>query len=259
MSADESSPEDAHQGPQLSPADHAHLISVELARLASVKPEHLSASLPHIEGWTVHNVVGHTGWICRYVDLCLAADPDTPPARADVPEPPAGADVFAWFNESRTMIGKRLDTIDPASMHPSWAGPWTAAQWTRRLANEASMHRWDAYAAIGSPEPIDARLAVDGIEEVLDLFAPQRLLFDELAADGMTMHLHATDIEHGEWTITFTANGMSWERSHSKGDVAARGPVSDLLLMLWSRIPPSRLQLFGDATLLDRWQAAAKF
>ncbi len=150
MSADDSS----HV---LASSEHAHLVSVELARLASIKPEHLSASLPHIEGRTVHNVIGHTGWICRYVDLCLAATPDDPPARASVPEPPAGADVFAWFNEARTIIGQRVDSIDPASMHPSWAGPWTSAQWVRRLANEASMHRWDAYAAVGSPEPIDAR------------------------------------------------------------------------------------------------------
>ncbi len=259
MSADDSTTDGSDKGHLLGPADHAHLINVELARLASVKPEHLSASLPHIEGWTVHNVIGHTGWICRYVDLCLDADPDTPPARSSVPEPPAGADVIAWFNEARSIIGQRIDAVDPTSMHPSWAGPWSAAQWTRRLATEASLHRWDAYAAFASPEPIDARLAADGIEEVLDLFAPHRLLFDELDAEGKTMHLHATDIEHGEWTVEFTADGMSWERAHSKSDVAARGPVSDLLLLLWSRIPPSRLQLFGDATLLDRWQAAAKF
>lgn len=259
MSADDSPNEDATQGHALGPADHARLINDELALLASVKPEHLAARLPHIEGWTVHNVVGHTGWICRYVDLALASDPDTPPSRADVPEPPAGADVFAWFNEARTMISERLATVDPASMHPSWAGPWSAAQWARRMANEASMHRWDAFAAFASPQPIDTALAADGIEEVLELFAPQRLLFDELDAAGQSIHLHATDIESGEWTITFTADGMSWERSHTKGDVAARGPASDLLLLLWSRIPPSRLQLFGDATLLDRWQAAAKF
>lgn len=261
MSANDSQSESSTSGSghTLAAADHSHLINVELARLASVKPEHLAASLPHIEGWTVHSVIGHTGWICRYVDLALAADPDSPPARASVPEPPAGADVFAWFNEARSIIGARIDAADPDSMHPSWAGPWSAAQWIRRLANEASMHRWDAFAAVASPEPIDARLAADGVEEVLDLFAPHRLLFDELDAAGMTMHLHATDLDHGEWTVSFTEDGLTWERTHAKGDVAARGPISDLLLMLWSRIPPSRLQLFGDATVLDRWQAAAKF
>lgn len=246
-------------GNVLSPADHQHLVSVELARLAGLQTQHLAAPVPHIEGWTVHSVIGHTGWICRYVDRCLDTAPDSPPARSSVPEPPAGADVLPWFEEGRNLITTRLDVTDPDTMHPSWTGPQPASWWMRRLANEASMHRWDAYAAIDSPDPIDARLAADGIEEVLDVFAPQRLLFDELDADGATIHLHATDVDDGEWTIRFGADGLEWNQAHEKGDVAARGPVSDLLLLLWSRIPPSRLQLFGDATLLDRWQAAAKF
>lgn len=243
----------------LSTADHQHLISVELARLADMQPEQLNASLPHIEGWSVHSVIGHTGWICRFVDLCLQTPPDQAVARADVPEPPAGAAVLPWFDEARAIVAERLDAVDPTTMHPSWAGPWTAAQWVRRLANEASMHRWDAHAALASPDPIDARLAADGISEIFELFAPHRLQFDVLDGAGASMHLHATDIDHGEWTVQFSSDGLTWEHSHAKGDVAARGPVSDLLLMLWSRIPPSRLQLFGDASLLDRWQAAAAF
>ncbi len=246
-------------GNLLTAADYRHLTTVELARLGDMKVEHLSASLPHIDGWTVQSVIGHTGWICRYVALCLDADPDDPPNRAAVPEPPAGADVLGWFEEARAILVEALDSVDPAAIRPTWTGPQPALWWLRRLANESSMHRWDAYAAIGSPEPIDARLAADGIEEVLDVFGPLRLLFDDLGADGASMHLHATDLEGGEWTVHFADGGLTWQQAHEKGDVAARGPVSDLLLMLWSRIPPSRLQLFGDATLLDRWQAAAKF
>jgi hypothetical protein len=41
--------------------------------------------------------------------------------------------------------------------------------------------------------------------------------------------------------------------------VAARGSTSDLLLLMWSRIPAGRLEVFGDADLLYRWQAAAAF
>lgn len=246
-------------GNLLSPSDYRHLVDVELARLGDIGGEHLQTPLPHIDGWTVHSVLGHTGWICRYVNLCLDADPATPPNRASVAESPAGPDVLDWFAEGRSLITARLETIDPAVVRPTWTGPQPARWWMRRLANEASMHRWDAYAAIDSPDPIDSRLAADGVEEVLDVFARHRLRFDDLDAAGASMHLHATDIEGGEWTVYFTDAGLDWEQAHAKGDVAARGPVSDLLLMLWSRIPPSRLQLFGDATLLERWQAAATF
>jgi len=239
--------------------DYLHLIKVELARLGGVAPENLGTPLPHIEGWTVQAVVAHTGWICRYVSLCLEAPATQPPRRSDIAEPPAGPDVLEWFDEGRRLVISSLESSDPTQVRPTWTGPQPGEWWIRRLAQESSMHRWDAYAATESPDPIDAHLALDGIDEVFDVFAPHRLQFATLNGSGQKIHLHATDVEAGEWTVTLEPKGLTWERAHEKGDVAARGPVSDLLLMLWSRIPPSRLEVFGDAALLDRWQQAAKF
>jgi hypothetical protein len=48
------------------------------------------------------------------------------------------------------------------------------------------------------------------------------------------------------------------ERRHEKGDVAARGSASDLDLFVWGRIPRDTFDVFGDAALLDRFQAAAR-
>ena len=246
-------------GNVLSPADHQHLVSVELARLAGLKTEHLAAPIPHIEGWTVHNVVGHTGWVFRWVALTMAAEPDVAPQRADVPEPPAGPDVLAWFDESVRVVFEALETLDPERSVTTFTGPQSASWWLRRMAHETSMHRWDAEAAIASPEPIDADIARDGIDEIFEVFVPHRLQFDVLNGKGETIHLHATDVEDGEWVATLGADEVSWEHAHTKADVAAKGSVSDLLLLLWSRLPPSRLDTFGDASLLDRWQQAAKF
>jgi predicted lipid carrier protein YhbT len=101
-------------------------------------------------------------------------------------------------------------------------------------------------------------LARDGVDEVFEVFAPLRLDLDRLGGTGETMHLHATDLD-GEWMCTLHPDAVTWAHGHARGDVAARGPVSDLLLLLWGRIPPSRLEVFGDATILDRWQRAAAF
>ncbi len=240
-------------------ADYHHLTRVELARLGDVPADQLDLPIPHIEGWTVHAVVGHTGWVCRWVELCLGAEADAPPARAAVAEPPAGSDVIEWFNEGRERVVAALEAADPDHLRPTFTGPQPASWWMRRMANEASMHRWDAYSAGGSPDPIDSHLAVDGIDEVFEVFAPHRLQFPILDAAGSTIHLHGTDLDHGEWMVRLADDHLTWERAHEKGDVAARGPVSDILLLLWSRIPPSRLELFGDSSLLDRWQQAARF
>lgn len=240
-------------------AEYFHTLRVEAARLAGLDAEHLPLPLPHIEGWTVHNVVGHTGWVFRWVALTVEADEENPPHRADVPEPPAGPDVIEWFGESvRTVLGA-LESADPEKSVATFTGPQPASWWLRRMAHETSMHRWDAEAAITKPEPIDSDIARDGIDEIFEVFVPQRLQFDVLNGQGETIHLHATDVENGEWVATLGAEDVAWEHAHVKADVAAKGTVSDLLLLLWSRLPPSRLDTFGDARLLDRWQAAAKF
>ncbi|MEM7272592.1 MAG: maleylpyruvate isomerase family mycothiol-dependent enzyme [Actinomycetota bacterium] len=243
----------------LTTSDFCHLLRVEAARLSEIGPDHLELDVAHLPGWTVRSVVGHTGWVLRFAGLCLTADPDNPPSRASVPEPPPGDEITPWFAEGSEQLQATLAEADMDALRPTWTGPQPASWWARRLAHEVSMHRWDAESAFASPEPIDARQARDGVDEVLEVFTPHRMQFETLAGAGETVHLHATDIDDGEWFMTYESDGVPWEHSHAKGDVAARGPVSDLLLFTWSRIPSSRLEVFGDASLLDRWQAAATF
>lgn len=234
-------------------------IRVEAGRLARLDPEHLLLPLPHIDAWTVHDVVGHTGWVHRWVTLTVAAPPDSPPQRSAVPEPPAGAEVLEWFAEASAGLLESLERLDPDADVATFIGPQKASWWCRRLAHETSMHRWDAESAFTTPEPLDADLARDGIEELFEVFVPNRMQWDALAGKGETIHLHATDAADGEWVLTLGTDSIACKRAHAKSDVAARGAMADLLLLLWSRLPPSRLEVFGDAGLLDRWQEAARF
>ena len=62
-----------------------------------------------------------------------------------------------------------------------------------------------------------------------------------------TVHLHGTDTESGgEWFIH--ADGRV-EAVHAKGDVAVRGPASDLLLVLYARLPLDTVEVIGDRAL----------
>lgn len=244
---------------ELSPADYRHLLQVETARISQTDAAQLPLDVPHLDGWTVRSVVGHMGWVFRFARLSLEAEPDDRPSRSSVPEPPPGDGVLDWLDEGYREAKAALDGVDPERTVPTFTGPQPARWWLRRLSHEVAMHRWDAESASSSPSPIDARQALDGIDEVLEVFVPNRMQFPVLEGDGETVHLHATDVEGGEWMLTYHADSVTWERGHAKGDVAARGPVSDLMLLMWGRIPPSRLEVFGDASLLDRWQAAATF
>ena len=115
----------------------------------------------------------------------------------------------------------------------------------RRIAHETAVHAWDAGDAAGEREPLDAALAVDGIDEFFEIFTP---LTPGSPIDPVTtVHLHATDAD-GEWSISVGGGQFEIERSHAKGDVAVRGPASDLLLLLWNRVDLSDdgFAVFGD-------------
>ncbi|MEZ5341176.1 MAG: maleylpyruvate isomerase family mycothiol-dependent enzyme [Acidimicrobiales bacterium] len=244
---------------RLQDREYLDVVRRETNLLATTQPERIIDQVPHIDGWTVGTVIGHTGWVARYVTLALASTPDDPPRRSSVPEPPLGEDVFPWFNDAKDALLTTLETTDLATTRPTFTGPQPAGWWLRRLAHETAMHRWDAEASSGSPAPIAAALARDGINEVFEVFATTRLDVEALGGAGETMHLHATDIDDGEWMVTFNEDALEWTHAHAKADVAVRGTASDLLLMLWGRIPPSVLEVFGDASLLSKWQTAATF
>jgi hypothetical protein len=127
------------------------------------------------------------------------------------------------------------------------------------MAIETALHRFDAEGAHGDGRPIDTDLALVAIDELFEVLLPSRGT-SGLDRSGETLHLHATDVEagQGEWLITLGADGVAVEHVHAKGDVAVRGTASDLLLLLWNRVPADRFEVFGDRGLLDRWRDAVQ-
>jgi uncharacterized protein (TIGR03083 family) len=228
----------------------------DAAALLAAADVGLDADVPSCPGWQVERLVGHVGRVYRWTAgwVRLGAAP------TDIERPPAGPAVRDWAARGLDELVSAVsaDTADRAVS--SWAGEQPAIFWPRRMAIETALHRWDAQSAHGVAEPIDATLAVDAIDELFEVIVPARVA-DALTGDGETLHLHATDVE-GEWLVTLTPSGPPQvERTHAKGDVAVRGPASDLLLLLWNRADDAvreRLQIFGDSSLLDRWSTSIR-
>ncbi|MCP5029285.1 MAG: maleylpyruvate isomerase family mycothiol-dependent enzyme [Actinomycetia bacterium] len=232
-------------------------LATEGGRIATTTIAQLATEVPSMPGWSVGRLVGHVG----FVNELAAADGagrGEPTDRSALPMPPKDETVAAYYATSLNRAQEVLGALDPAAECSTWNGTQTVGWWIRRLAHETAMHRWDIENALGKPTPIDAPLAVDGVDEIFDLFTGSRFDTDAFAPSGETVHLHATDID-GEWLATFTPEGVTCEHTHAKGDVAVRGPASDLLLTLWSRRDLNGLEVFGDRTLIERWQAAANF
>jgi hypothetical protein len=118
------------------------------------------------------------------------------------------------------------------------------------------VHRFDAELAIDAPQPIDPAVAADGIEEI---FYMVDAASDRAGrGEGETLHLHGTDREH-EWLLTLDPDGLQVERRHAKGDLALRGAVSDLELLLYQRPTLGDVEHLGDETVLAAWQRVFTF
>jgi len=127
------------------------------------------------------------------------------------------------------------------------------------MAQETLVHRLDVELAAGGAGPVDVALAVDGIDELADTFlthAERR----GITGRGETVHLHATDDDlpaGGEWTFTFHEAGVDVARTHGKGDMAVRGPASELLLFAWNRRPVA-VECFGEPDPFGFWAATVR-
>lgn len=234
-------------------------ITATTEQLSDLPPHRLGTSVPTCPGWDVERLLRHLARVQGWVTGVLATDVGaTPP---DAPRPDDGEPIVVFVARTGAALVARLDATDPDRLVPGFTGTVPARFWLRRMAHETTLHGWDALEALepGSAHPLDTDLAIDGVDELLDVFVPLRFDLDGFGPTGESMHLHATD-GPGEWLVRFPAGApVTVERAHAKGDVAVRAPADDLLLALWGRVGADRLEVLGDADVLARYQAAARY
>ena len=228
------------------------------ALAAAARAAGVDATVPSCPEWQVADLLGHVGRLHRWVSgIVEAGRLDPPEHHWSAAEPPAAGERIEWFDAGVDIIADTMARADPTSVAWSWTDDCTAGFWARRQANETAVHRWDAQSAAGTTEPIEHALAVDGIDEFFALI-PFWRRESTLHSAGESIHLHCTDGE-GEWMVRLAEQGVLVTREHAKGDVAMRAPASDLLLFLYGRVDRSTAEVFGDETLLDRWQELVKW
>jgi uncharacterized protein (TIGR03083 family) len=209
----------------------------------------VTAPVPSCPDWTMLDLVRHVGTVYHYVCRQVRDTERAQWVELDVPDD----EVFAATADLHAELLLVLTETDPDAPAWNWArdAPNVAAFWRRRMAQETVVHRWDAQGARGAVTPIDAVLACDGVDEVMDLWLPRRRGRSKEDLVG-TVHLHATDAPPSvtaEWTVELgSAGAVSVRRSHEKADAALRGPAGDLLLACWGRA--ATLDRFGNEQLI---------
>ena len=218
--------------------------------LADAAEGNLDAAVPGCPGWDVEELVWHTGGVLHFWGT-IARDRLQNPDEVARPERPSRDGVVAWYRDTLARTVDSLRTTDPDTSVWTWTSERDVAWIRRRMAHETAVHSWDAISATRTPPPIDGALAVDGIDEFLEFFVTEA----EKVAD-VSVHLHSTDVD-GEWLVAVRNGKLEVRHEHAKGDVAVRGSASNLLLLLWGRIPEAEVEVHGDRAALFGFLQAA--
>ena len=222
------------------------------AAVAEVEPD---APVPSCPEWTVAQLTGHLAsiyaWVAGHVGRGVTTAPE--PREQD----PVTATVEE-FDERFTHLLALLDALDPEMpAWNRWPQPKKVAFWHRRMAHETAVHRWDAQMATGLAEPIEAKLAADGVAEVLDTWLPAGRGSCPVDRHGMVA-LVSADLQQ-TWHVRLRPGGgvalldtdtlLDDDDLHERA--VAKGTASDLQLALWGRVGFDVLVLSGEARLFE--------
>ncbi|MGR6322364.1 maleylpyruvate isomerase family mycothiol-dependent enzyme [Micromonospora soli] len=223
------------------------------AAVAEAPPETPVLSCP---GWTVSDLARHLTRVYVWARTVVTAGTATRPERHD-PEPAADLTPVESFRREHDRLMTLFEGLDPEA--PAWnfaPQPKKAGFWPRRMAHETAVHRWDAQLAIGAGEPIEAKLAADGVSEVLDTWLPAGRRIAPGQWHGV-VQLTATDAAQ-QWYLRLRGEGVALldtatilDHDDHRARVQVTGTASDLLLAAMGRISFDALGVAGDRSLLD--------
>lgn len=213
-------------------------------------------AVPTCDGWVMRDLLVHVGRVfCRVTQLVS----ERSMSAAELPKPPPeGTDPVGYLADALDELVAALASAEPDTPVWNWSPlPDEAAFWARRMAHEAAVHRFDAQRAHNVAQPIDADLAPDGIDELIDVIVP-RLVADRGAEppDGVIAFEETDDCS---WIFRSSAAGLERLDVAKEPDVTVRGTSSALLLAACNRVPWTSLDTSGDTDLLEAWSAAVKF
>jgi len=212
-------------------------------RLAAAATGNLTADVPSCPGWIVRDLVAHVAEVYEHKIACteLGHAPDPWP-----PVWPGDRDPVGWLRDAHGRLLGMFERSGPTTQSATWWPPdQTVGFWARRMAQETAVHRIDAELAAGSaPTPIDAALAVDGVDEILTIMLEGDWSDDsDPRATGQLVGISAGD---PAWGVTLGRTSVAITPGTFEGAATISGDPSDVLLWLWGRAGDDRVTRAGD-------------
>ncbi|MCZ1006672.1 maleylpyruvate isomerase family mycothiol-dependent enzyme [Streptomyces lydicus] len=255
----------------VTPAVHRTAVAAETARfVAALDGADLSLPVPGCPGWTLLDLVRHTGSVQRWFSVLLRQRVQEPPRSREVElELPADDTGWAgWLTASAARAADAFAGTDPDAPMWAWGADQHARFWMRRMLFETLVHRTDAERAVGLRTEIDRVLAADGVDEFLvnlpfaTSFAPG---VAHLRGNGETLRFRCTDTV-GDWLVRLHPDGfevapLAGDAAAGPADAVVQGAAADLLLLVYGRLghDADTIETAGDGELLARWFTHSAF
>ena len=236
--------------------EHLEPLRVECDRFAAaVDGASETAAVPACPDWDLLGLVVHLGRVQRSWAGVIRRGEDVEPQHSDESiNPGEDDDLVAWFREGADEL---LAAVEEAPADRTawtwWQAPRTAGAIARHQVQEAAVHRWDAEtAAERSVTPLDADVAADALDEFLHITVVEMHRWVPWTRGAGVVELAPTDVSGTRW-VALGGDGPapSSEPPGAPGSPTATvsGTASDLVLLLYRRIPLDTLTVTGDATL----------
>lgn len=181
----------------------------------------------------------------------MAGPSEKPPTVAPADDPPS-ADLLTRSAAASEELVAALRTTGPTvGCWTWWAGtgvPTTSGAVARHQVQEAAVHAFDAQWAAGTPRPVPAVVALDGIAEFIDVSHGTAGVWPY---EPVRIGLHTAEGE--SWLLDLTVSGSPVGGGPHETAAALHGSASDLLLTLHRRLPSDRLRIEGDRTVLENF------
>ncbi len=244
--------------------DLTDLLRRESARfhevLADADP---AARVPSCPDWTAADL----GWHLAEVQLfwgAIVRDRMDDPGAADKQVPQRPQDYRALLELCSAASAGLLDALSAAADDErvwTWFDADQSVRFVRRRqVHEALIHRLDAELSTGTVTPIDAQVATDGVQEVLDwMYSGVPGWAIPGAGAGPVGRIATTDtgaswlVRLGSFSGTSPNSGNTYTDEPTLtlldgGDptFTVEGPAADLDVWLWNRPPTTPIALGGD-------------
>jgi uncharacterized protein (TIGR03083 family) len=222
--------------------DEAADAIAEDSRLLSdvVASSDLDTRVPSCPEWSVRDLAHHIGIVQWYWGANVRAANVEERSGGEVTPVPGDRDLLAWLGWcTYTLLGALREAGPDAPCWTWWGEPRSAAAVGRHQAQEAAVHRWDAELATGLAGTLRPELASDGVPEFIQIM---------VGGDASALS--------GTVTLTATDTGASWQVGAGHADGSAgraaelRATASDLVLMLYRRLPVPDTSVIGDPILV---------